>query len=74
MREVPKNQPGDHTRSIGAMKPEEFASYSQAGSPPQWRDKDISPTTKLLTQNLPCVHEMQEQNVIDLNTEGIANQ
>jgi hypothetical protein len=41
----------------GDMKPEESTSCSQAGH--QCRDKDTNPPTKLSTQNLSYLQEMQ---------------
>jgi hypothetical protein len=31
------------------------------GRTPQWKDKDTNPLTKLSTQNLSCLQEMQGQ-------------
>jgi hypothetical protein len=44
----------------GYMEPERRPSLV-ARKDHQWRDKDTNPHTKLSTQNLPCLIEMQGQ-------------
>ena len=45
------------TYNIGDMEPEEDTSCSQVGPPVS--DRDTNPPTKLSTQNLFCLQEMQ---------------
>ena len=45
------------THYFGDMEPEETNCYIQ--KEPQWSNRDTNPPTKLSTQNLSCLQEMQ---------------
>lgn len=48
------------TYSTGDMEPEEAISTGQKA---QWSDRNTNPPTKLLTQSLSCLQEMQGQGM-----------
>jgi hypothetical protein len=73
IREVPKNQwrrPQLWLTALGIWnlkRPPPV--YMQK---PQWNNKDTKPTTKILSQDLSCLQEMQEWGY-GVETEGMVN-